>query len=177
MSAPKHNLNAVQNGTRLRRLTLGTLPRQMERVTRRARQYRRDLENLTFDKHGEVNAVQAHAIDAAVSYEVHASVCRWLLREKLGDMQPSDILQCSAAIPRAKADRNRSVAALGLDRRSSDPWDAVIHGHVIADGQSATQNAQHAAANLLVASHESERVQSTMPADAQQDDQTPEDEQ
>jgi hypothetical protein len=120
---PKNNLNALRTGQGLRRLTLGELPATMRRQTQQARKYRRGLEQLVMEKHGEVSATHAHLIDEAAAAEVHACVCRWLLRTKLKDMSPSDIARCSAEIPKAKSTRNRAVERLKLDAEENRmPW-------------------------------------------------------
>jgi hypothetical protein len=126
-SGPKQaNLNATKNGTALTRLTLGELPQTMRRQTQAARKYRRELEQLVMDAKGEVNATDAHLIDEATTAEVHASVCRWLLRTRLEKMSVSDVARCSEQIVKAKTSRNRAVERLGLDRdRLADAIDVL----------------------------------------------------
>ncbi len=116
-SGPKpNNLNAAKNGTSLTRLTLGELPKTMRRQTQMARKYRRGLEQLVVDAKGEVNATDAHLIDEATGAEVHASVCRWLLRTRLEKMSVGDVARCSEQVMKARSARNRAVERLGLDR-------------------------------------------------------------
>jgi hypothetical protein len=119
---PKGNLNATKNGTTLTRLTLGELPLTMRRQTQQARKYRRGLEALVINTKGEVNATDAHLIDEASSAEVHASVCRWLLRTRLDKMSVSDVARCSEQIVKAKAARNRAVERLNIDAPPPSPW-------------------------------------------------------
>ena len=121
MGAPLANLNSVRNGTHITRLTLGELPLVMRRQTQQARKYRRGLETLVADAKGEVNATDAHLIDEAASAEVHAAVCRWLLRSRLEKMSVADVSRCSEQILKAKVIRNRAVERLELDKRP-DPW-------------------------------------------------------
>lgn len=123
--APAHNLNGAKNGARIQRLTLGDLPVTMRRQTANARKYRRDLEQLVLETKGEVNTTDAHLIDEAAAGEVHASICRWLLRTKLKEMSVSDVLKCSEQIAKAKANRNRAVERLGLDRHEEDELKAL----------------------------------------------------
>jgi hypothetical protein len=125
---PKLNLNATKNGARISRLTLGELPNTMRRQLQNARKYRRELEKIVFETHGEVNATQAHLIDEAVAAEVHASVCRWLLRTRLvpkdTDKQPmstADVTRCSEQILRAKTIRNRAIERLKLNEEPEPP--------------------------------------------------------
>jgi hypothetical protein len=119
---PKCNLNAARTGQGLRRLTLGELPTTMRRQTQQARKYRRGLEELVVTKHGDISPTHAHLIDEASAAEVHACVCRWLLRTRLKDMSVSDVARCSAEILKAKTARNRAVERLQLDAESKMPW-------------------------------------------------------
>jgi hypothetical protein len=126
---PPANINASKNGTRISRLTLGELPNTMRRQLQSARKYRRYLEQLTVDAHGEVNATQAHLIDEATAAEVHAAVCRWLLRTRLDTMKAADIARCSEQIMKAKTTRNRAIERLNLNAPPPDPW-AVIDARI-----------------------------------------------
>lgn len=131
-SGPKHgNLNASRNGTRVSRLTLGELPQTMRRQLQNARKYRRELEALVLNAHGEINATHAHLVDEAAAAEVHASVCRWLLRTRLEKMSTADVARCSEQILKAKTIRNKAVERLKLAAPPPDPWtviDAVASG-------------------------------------------------
>jgi len=117
---PDGNLNASKNGARLSRLTLGELPQTMRRQTQQARKYRRQLEAIVRDAKGEISPTDAHLIDEAATAEVHASVCRWLLRERLDTMSPSDIARCSEQILKSKTVRNKAVERLQLDRNDQE---------------------------------------------------------
>lgn len=118
----KANLNSTRNGTTITRLTLGELPLTMRRQTQNARKYRRGLEGLVVEAKGKVSTTDAHLIDEAAAAEVHAAVCRWLLRTRLETMSPSDIARCSEQILKAKTARNRAVERLGLDADEKPPW-------------------------------------------------------
>jgi hypothetical protein len=120
----KANLNTARNGTSITRLTLGELPLTMRRQTQNARKYRRGLEALVVEAKGKVNTTDAHLIDEATTAEVHAAVCRWLLRTRLKDMSVSDVAKCSEQILKAKTARNRAVERLGLDVREN-PWKTI----------------------------------------------------
>lgn len=128
---PRGNLNQAKNGRKIdrkqlvNRLVLGELPANMRRQLVNCRKYRRGLEALVLESKGEVSAVDAHWIDEATSCEVHASVCKWLLRTRLEKMSVADVTRCSEQIIKAKAARNKAVKALGLDRPPADPWDAL----------------------------------------------------
>ena len=118
---PRANLNRSRNGTKIARLTLGELPQTMRRQLQTARKYRRTLETLTVEAKGQVTTTDAHLIDEAAGAEIHASVCRWLLRTRLDKMTVSDVARCSEQIMKARAARNRAVERLELDVKP-DPW-------------------------------------------------------
>ena len=125
-SGPKPgNLNATKNGTGMTRLTIGLLPTTMRRQMVSARKYRRSLEQVTLDAKGGINTLDAHLIDEATAAEVHASVCRWLLRTRLEKMSTSDIARCSEQILKAKSVRNKAIERLDLDAPPPNPWQAL----------------------------------------------------
>lgn len=97
------------------RLVIGELPSPLLRQQRAARRYRCDLEDAVAAQHGHVSIPAAHLIDAAAGAELHASICRWLLRERLATMTTADIVTCSREIVRAREARNRAVAGLRLE--------------------------------------------------------------
>ena len=119
---PLANTNAVRNGVKMTRLTLGELPQTMRRQLQNARKYRRGLEQLVVEVHGEVNATQAHLVDEATCAEVHSAVCRWLLRTRLETMKSGDIARCSEQILKAKTIRNKAVKQLNLNAKPEPPW-------------------------------------------------------
>ncbi len=116
MAAPTGNLNALKNGSRLtHRLILGELPKPLERVKRRARQYRRDLEASCVEVHGEIGIVHAHHIDAAAGHETHGSICRWLLCNRMDKMTAADIVNQEAET--ATADEHDAINEPLLESR------------------------------------------------------------
>ena len=102
---------------RLARLTLGQLPSRMRRQIAQARKYRRELEQVVLDTKGQISPYDAHLIDQAATAEVHAAVCRWLLRERIDDMTNKEILDVSKSMLWAKGVRNAAVKELGIDQR------------------------------------------------------------
>lgn len=130
---PLGNLNAARTGQSITRLTLGELPATMNRQTQQARKYRRGLEALVVDAKGQVDATDAHLIDEAAGAEVHAAVCRWLLRTRIEKMSVSDVTRCSEQIVKARAARNRAVERLRLMAKN-DPWALDVPVQEIDDG-------------------------------------------
>lgn len=133
MPAPKNNVNAARNGSSMREaarqlarpLSIGEMPKPLARVTRDVRKYRRYLEDCVTREHGKIDDEQHHLIDEACACEVHAAVCRWLMRTKLDTMSHADILACSREIPRTKRDRNRAIERLKLNSDSRSIIDAL----------------------------------------------------
>ena len=123
MAGPMNNLNAIKNGNRLNRMIIGTLPPTMRRQTANARRYRRSLEELVIIQKGEVTVSDAHIIDTCTACELHAAICRWLLRDRMMSMKPTDILACSRNIVMSKESRDRAFRLLKLDKSQSDELD------------------------------------------------------
>ena len=103
------------SGVSVSRLILGELPRPLLTVQRYARRYRRLLEAACVEAHGGVDVVAAHTIDAAVGYETHIAICRWLLNNRWDKLEPKDILACSTAMASARSRRNQCLKQLNLD--------------------------------------------------------------
>jgi hypothetical protein len=122
MAAPRNHLHTARNGSRMNphRRLLGELGPTFRRDVQMAREYRRDLERLCLARHGEISVLHAHAIDCAAAFELHSSTCRWLIRTRLKDMTPSDVVVCSTAIAESKIKRNQQVALLKLDPPKAD---------------------------------------------------------
>ena len=123
---PKGNKNAVKTGTGIARtrLVVGELPKELLSVRREGRSYRRNLEAVILENQGEINTINAHAVDTASAATIHAAICRWLLRHKLGEMSTSDVLNCSKEMVKAKQARDAAVKSLDLDRPPVNPWEA-----------------------------------------------------
>jgi hypothetical protein len=91
------------------------LPRGTSHIAERLNRLRRDLAALVEERHGEVSLYHAAVIDAAVKWERLGQLSgRWLRKE--GDkLAPTEKLTFAKEIARAAVERNRSIAALGLD--------------------------------------------------------------
>ncbi len=106
-------------------LKLGSYPKPLERTMRNVRSYRRRLEQELLDIHGRVSLVQAHTVDEICAAEAHCGVARWILRTKLQDLSPIEILTVSRDIHTAKRARNKALAQLQLDQTDASLWDAL----------------------------------------------------
>lgn len=118
MGAKPGNLNRATNGSKLRRLTLGELPKELTSVKIEGRQYRRAMEDIILENKGDISVEDAHLLDTACAAVIHGGVCRWLLRQKIGAMTHSDILTCSRELLQSKERRDKAVKALRVDRRA-----------------------------------------------------------
>lgn len=119
------SLNALKNGSKLsmKRLTVGELPKQLLSVRREGRAYRRTLEAEVLKVKGEITLTDGHLIDTASAATIQAGICRWLLREKIGEMNPAEIRGCTQDIVKAKERRDAAVRGLGLERQPDPmPW-------------------------------------------------------
>ncbi len=114
----------ARTGSRIdrRRLVVGELPPKMIAVKREGRKYRRELEQAVIDAHGEISVTQSHLIDTATAATIHAGICRWILRNKVESMSAAEIMTASKNIASAKADRDRAVKQLDLDKPPQAPW-------------------------------------------------------
>jgi hypothetical protein len=140
-SGPKAGV-PQQNGCGMMRLSLGEFPAKLRRLTREARRYRRGLESLVPLAKVDVSdpltqARIAHLIDAAASAEGHASLCRWLLRDRHASMKDQDVIKASEQNLKAKILRNREAErlldVLGLDAPPPSPWANVIEAEPATD--------------------------------------------
>jgi hypothetical protein len=104
---------------------LGTLPKKLVRHTRNAYKYRRGLEEAVIEVKGEVSLTDAHLIAEAVAAELHAAICRWLLRDRLSKMSTADVTTCSREILKANTARNKAFKQLGLERKLEDDLDLL----------------------------------------------------
>lgn len=119
---PAKGIIAIDRATtgRRYRIALGKLPDKLWRVSVQVRQYRTELEDAVTEVHGQVSVYHAHAIDTAAQAEQHCGLCRWILREKLAELTPDQILHCSREILLAKQRRDAAVERLGINGRGAD---------------------------------------------------------
>lgn len=114
-----------QNRTRHAIFSLG-LPSGTSHIAERLNRLRRDLAGLVEERDGKVSLYAAAVIDAAVKWERLGQLAgRWLRKE--GDkLAPTEKLTFAKEIARAAVERNRAMAALGLDvAPNSSPWAAL----------------------------------------------------
>ena len=120
----------TKNGTNVSRLLLSQMPKTMRRQMANARKYREGIEQLVYDKYGEITATQAHLINEATQAEVHASICAKLLKDRMDKMSVADITKCSEQMMKAKSTRNKAIKELNLDAEVVDPFANAFDGTI-----------------------------------------------
>jgi hypothetical protein len=118
--APKGSMNNFRHGMR------GSgLPKHCGHVQRATCHFRRQLERAVLDAKGEINIVDAAFINSAYRAERHGQLAqRWLMLEA-EQMSAADRLAYSREVVKASESRDRAIAALKLDRKPSDIWEAL----------------------------------------------------
>lgn len=110
MPAPPKNRNASRHGLRS-----AALPKGASYVARATNELRRAVEDAVIVAKGEVNILDAAAIQTLLRHERHAMLCqRWLRREH-DKMTLAERLKFSAEIGRASAERDKALRSLGID--------------------------------------------------------------
>lgn len=115
------HLSRLRNGRRLGHLTLGMMHKTLRRQTAGVRSYSNELEALVMEVKGEVSVYDQHLINEAAQAEMHAAVCRWLIRQRLPTMDSSDVVTCSKEMLKARQARNKAVERLGLNKVQHEP--------------------------------------------------------
>lgn len=130
--APKGNLNALKNATNTnrKRLVVGELPKALLSVKREAQAYRREVEAIVLRAKGEIDITDAHYIDTASAATIQAGICRWLLRNRMAKMSPSDIRGCTSDMVKAKERRDAAIKAIGLNARKDVDWSKVVNAGI-----------------------------------------------
>lgn len=118
---PKGNGNALRHGLRA-----GKLPRDCAYLENRLNAFRREIETAVLAAKGEITLTDAGLIQSCLRWERHAGLAqRWLTKQ--GDkLKPVELLQFSREIAKASSERDKSLAALALNRNVvRDMWSAV----------------------------------------------------
>ena len=136
-------LYPLRNGKQMHRLRIGLLPKKLLYATKQVQEYRRYLEKLVFDCHGEITASNSHRINAACAWEQNSLVCSWIMRYKFDELSMADLRGCSDQAAKARTLRNKEVECLDIEPPPLDPW-AALQGDqqlLAADGSSPTRAA------------------------------------
>lgn len=105
------NTNAIRHG-----LTGGKLPKGCQYIEHRVNALRRQVEQALIDLKGEINIVDAAAVNSILKWERHGLLAAHWLRHQVDELSAADRLRFSEAIAKASDARDKSIRALGLDR-------------------------------------------------------------
>jgi len=124
--APAGNQNG--RGNIRHGLRAGSLPRDAKHVEHQTNALRRELEAAVMAAKGEVTLLDAATIQTAVKWERHGALALRWLRIEGEKLKPIDRLTFSREIARASAERDKALAALGLDAPPKPPWAIDVEG-------------------------------------------------
>jgi hypothetical protein len=116
---PTGNANAQRHGMRG-----GKLPKGCAYIENRCNALRRQVEAAIVAMKGEINIVDAAAINSILKWERHGLLAAHWLRHEADKLTATERLKFSEAIARASDNRDRNIRALGLDVKP-DPWDSL----------------------------------------------------
>jgi hypothetical protein len=112
---PNGNANALRHGLRG-----GKLPKGCQYIENRVNSLRRQVEAAVIEAKGEINVVDAAAINSVLKWERHGLLAAHWLRHQGDKLSPTELLKFSEAIAKASDARDRNIRALGLDRDKAD---------------------------------------------------------
>jgi hypothetical protein len=98
----------------------GKLPRGCQHIEHQVNALRRQIEEAVLAAKGEVNVVDAAAINSILKWERHGLLAQHWLRKDTDKLSVSDRLRFSEAIAKASDNRDRNIRLLGLDRDQAD---------------------------------------------------------
>ena len=110
-SGPKKgSANAMRHGLRGSKM-----PKGCKYVEHRVNALRRQCEDAVMELKGEVNILDAAAINSIMKWERHGLLAAHWLRHQIDSLSPADRLRFSEAIAKASDSRDKNIRALGLD--------------------------------------------------------------
>jgi hypothetical protein len=128
---PKGNTNALRHGMRG-----GKLPKGCQYIENRVNALRRQVESALIEAKGEINIVDAAAVNSILKWERHGLLAAHWLRHEAEKLSASDRLRFSEAIAKASDSRDKAIRSLGLDRDKADNVLDVLYSRLPApDGK------------------------------------------
>jgi hypothetical protein len=119
--APKGSANAIRHG-----MKGSKLPKGCQYIENRVNSLRRQVEEALITVKGEINFVDAAAVNSILKWERHGLLAAHWLRHQIDKLSPSDRLKFSEAIAKASDNRDKAIRSLGLDRdKANDVLDAL----------------------------------------------------
>ncbi len=129
--APRGNVNGLRSGVSseaVRLCKLGALPDR--RVTRDVQSFRRKLEMLTVEAHGELRPGHELAINTATRHEIVCRLAvRWLTEAK-DKLSPTERLHFVSTMAKHSDLRDKAVERLRLEQSPADVIDS-LYGPVL----------------------------------------------
>lgn len=109
----KGNRNSLRHG-----LKSGKMPSEMKYLEPRINRLRTSLEDALLAIRGQVTTAEAGIIQTCMRWESHACKAHHWLRVHYDELSPVEKLHFSREIAKASAERDRSIAALGIDEHT-----------------------------------------------------------
>jgi len=131
------NANTMRHG-----LKAGKLPADAKFIEIRLNIVRRELEAAVVAVKGQVSIPDAAAIQTCIRWERHAALAQRWLTKQYDELKPEQRLTFSREIARASSERDKALAALGLDRQADDLFDKLYRLPALptADGAGGTED-------------------------------------
>ncbi len=109
----------------------GKLPAGCAYVENRVNSLRRQIEDAVVELKGEINIVDAAAINSILKWERHGLLAAHWLRKQVDELSAGDRLRFSEAIAKASDNRDRNIRMLGLNIQ---PEALDLKGYLTAKG-------------------------------------------
>lgn len=109
------NTNAQRHG-----MKGGRLPKGCQYIENRVNSLRRQVEAALMKAKGEINIVDAAAVNSILKWERHGLLAAHWLRHEAEKLSAGDRLRFSEAIAKASDNRDKNIRSLGLDRDGAD---------------------------------------------------------
>jgi hypothetical protein len=126
------NTNAQRHGMKGSKLPVGCVY-----IEHRVNKLRREIEAAIVAAKGEINIVDAAAVNSVLKWERHGLLAAHWLRHEADKLSAGDRLRFSEAIAKASDARDKNIKALGLDAPPPMPWlrvDATVEPKEDGDG-------------------------------------------
>ncbi len=114
------NTNALRHGLRSGKMPHGT--RYIEHACNRLRV---QLENAVLSAKQQVSIPDAACIQTVYTWERHAMLSHHWLRKRYDDLSDDQRLLFSREVAKARTERDRAMARLGIEGNAVDPWAGI----------------------------------------------------
>lgn len=107
------------------------LPKGCEYVEQRVNILRRTIEAAILEAKGEINIVDAAAINSILKWERHGLLANHWLKKNIDTLSASELLKFSEATAKASDARDKNIRQLGLDRDRQDTLMDQLYARVV----------------------------------------------